>query len=192
MGWLFGHKTRDSLVAELTANEPRHFAKAFVPYWKAHWKTREVLAHKLVGNELWAVVRLTGEYAESETAPVTETKVETVIVLYLLDKSDDLWGYKDMAESMFPYYFGCPLSYLDMAPVANAEWREEVRKVNGEKRAVRTMKMEVGDTLVLVEGCKPDRVTVATVRPLVATGAGGTKFKVPRKLIARVEKPAVA
>lgn len=38
------------------------------------------------------------------------------------------WGYKPMGESAFPYFYDCPLKFLDMAPVANAEWREEVKK----------------------------------------------------------------
>lgn len=40
------------------------------------------------------------------------------------------WGYKDMEESMFPYYFSCPLSYLELVPIdrygGNADWREQV------------------------------------------------------------------
>lgn len=40
------------------------------------------------------------------------------------------WGYKDMEEAMHPYYYSCPLSYLDHVPIdrygGNAEWREQV------------------------------------------------------------------
>jgi hypothetical protein len=51
------------------------------------------------------------------------------IACILLGKCEGDWGYKDMCESMGPYRYHCPLSYLDMVPeVTNAEWREEVRK----------------------------------------------------------------
>ncbi len=193
MGWLFGHDTHESLVADLTANKPRHFAEAWAPYYESHWVTREVLAHKLVGKELWLVVRNTGEFAASETDPVTETKVETFIILYLLDKSEGHWGYKDMSESMHPFYYGCPIKYLDMAPEASAEWRAELRKVHAEKRATRTVKVAVGDTLSLAEGCKPDRLTVVSASPLRGKDpVSGVVYKVPRKMIVRVEKPTAA
>ena len=191
MGWLFGHDTRESLIAARTAGEPRHFAAAWKPYYEAHWSTREVLAHKVVGNELWMVVRATREFAESETAPVTDTKVDTFIALDLLDRSEGRWGYKDMAESSHPYYYGCPLKYLDMAPEECPEWRAELRKVHAATAAKRTLakSVAVGDTLVLVEGCNPASLEVVSASPLRGKDANGTVYKVPRKMIERVEKP---
>jgi hypothetical protein len=42
------------------------------------------------------------------------------------------WGYKDMEESMFPYYFSCPLGYLEMVPTGryggHPIWRQGVRE----------------------------------------------------------------
>ena len=39
-----------------------------------------------------------------------------------------------MEESMHPYYYSCPLSYLELVPIdqygGNAEWREGVRTVS--------------------------------------------------------------
>jgi hypothetical protein len=73
-------------------------------------------ASKLVGKEFWVV---------EEQAP---GKLQ--IVLFLLEKDGGFgWGYKDMTEAMGPYYYGCPLEFLDMAPVANASWREKLRLV---------------------------------------------------------------
>ena len=41
------------------------------------------------------------------------------------------WGYKDMEESMHPYFYSCPLGYLEMVPIeqfgGNEEWRVGVR-----------------------------------------------------------------
>jgi hypothetical protein len=41
------------------------------------------------------------------------------------------WGYKDMTESMHPYYYSCPLEYLAMAPAACPAWREKVYEHHG-------------------------------------------------------------
>ena len=42
------------------------------------------------------------------------------------------WGYKDMDESMGPYFYSCPLKYFDLVPIekfgGHAEWRATVRR----------------------------------------------------------------
>lgn len=38
------------------------------------------------------------------------------------------WGHKPIEEAMHPFYFSCPLGYLDLAPVACEEWRAVVRE----------------------------------------------------------------
>ncbi|MCB9951410.1 MAG: hypothetical protein H6824_10555 [Planctomycetaceae bacterium] len=54
------------------------------------------------------------------------------------------WGYKDMEESMHPYYYSCPIGYLALVPIdkygGNAEWREQViehHRRSAEKRKCR-------------------------------------------------------
>lgn len=50
------------------------------------------------------------------------------IAVHLLKYLKKQWGYKSMDESVGPYYYGCPLKYLDMVPeVTNPAWREVVR-----------------------------------------------------------------
>ncbi|MBR9802099.1 hypothetical protein GYB59_10570 [bacterium] len=56
------------------------------------------------------------------------------------------WGYKDMEESMHPYYYSCPLGYLNLVPVdrygGNTEWREQVidhHRRRAEKRKCRAI-----------------------------------------------------
>lgn len=51
---------------------------------------------------------------------------------------DTVWGYKDMDETMGPYYYDCPAAILDMLtptdnPTSN-EWREACRKNLTEKK----------------------------------------------------------
>ena len=51
------------------------------------------------------------------------------------------WGYKDLDEAMFPYYFSCPLKYLDMVPIeiygGHPEWRERVRAYHAHQKELR-------------------------------------------------------
>lgn len=54
------------------------------------------------------------------------------------------WGYKDMEESMHPYFYSCPLKYLALVPIeqygGHVEWREHVRSYHAritEKRRTR-------------------------------------------------------
>src|SRR6185312_17324597 len=72
------------------------------------------LDHQLRGGVLWAVV--------------DDDMIGRYIVCFLLgDAGPDGWGYKDIDESMQPYYYGCPLRLLDLAPVACRPWRRRVR-----------------------------------------------------------------
>jgi hypothetical protein len=53
---------------------------------------------------------------------------------HLLESSGGEWGYKSLDESVHPYYYSCPLRYLDMAPVRSSEWREGVRAYHAGRR----------------------------------------------------------
>lgn len=107
MGWLFCEPTRAALIRMLTAHEENE------------QRERTCLKHCARGNVLWTV----WEISRKETGEVAR-----YIGCDLMQQYRGQWGYKDMEESMHPYYYTCPLSYLDMVPVANEEWREEVRK----------------------------------------------------------------
>lgn len=108
MGWLFKlGQTRAELIAHRTQNWENAHVKAVC------------LRHCLVGNILWSVWEQTIK---------AEDRTDRYIVCDLLQYQRDYgWGYKDMEESCGPYYYSCPLSYLEMTPVANENWREVVR-----------------------------------------------------------------
>jgi hypothetical protein len=192
MGWSYGWKSKAALVEYLTAGSPRTFApfNPKYPDFRARWYSREVVKHTLVGNELWVVLRTKYEYAEHATAPVTETKIDTAIVVCLIESENGDWGYKDMSEEEGPYYYGCPLNYLALAPETNSEWRAGVRAAHAKKNAVR--KIEVGDTLTLADGCNPSSVTVVSVKPLTGKAADGLVYKIAKKLVQSVARPALA
>lgn len=157
MGWLFQHgANRADIIARCTEAQDNA---------EARWTT---LAHCTKGNVLWTVFEVFHKH-----------KQETVrfIGCFLLGRSHDGWGYKDLCESMGPLYYSCPLRYLDMAPVANAEWRQQVR----EWHARMSRHVAVGDVWSLI-GCTVPDITITSVRPLRGT-RHGMRYRLSRKLL---------
>lgn len=86
------------------------------------------------GNTAYMVI----EYVKKET----HERVRTIVV-FLLRKSMYEFTYKDMDESMGPYYYDCPMRLLKKVegfePInENArKWREEVKRLHEEKKVSR-------------------------------------------------------
>ena len=82
---------------------------------------------------LWSVVELTAkvEGVHRDLAPGQSLRY---IRCDLLERSGNQWGYKPLEESMHPYYYSCPLSYLDLAPEQSADWRAGVRAYHARRR----------------------------------------------------------
>lgn len=159
MGWLFTlGQTRGQLIDHLTRERD----------------TCKTVAKFASGNHLWVVHE--------------DRKGERFIVLYLLQNQQGYgWGYKDIDESMGPYYYSCPLKFLELAPkAANAEWREEVRKYHARRANAKGVKL--GDTLILIKGCKVPSVVVTSVRPLQGTHSG-VLYNISRRLVESLVKP---
>lgn len=120
MGWYYGYnQTRASVIEELTPAEKVSEGGTF-----------KTLRKFTSGNTLWTVHETTLNGAEPERW----------IGCYLLSRgTGDGWGYKPMEESMHPYYYSCPLAFLDEVPEtsrgANPKWREGVRKYHAERNA---------------------------------------------------------
>ncbi|MGY6272930.1 hypothetical protein ACXIUT_24915 [Achromobacter denitrificans] len=114
MGWYFSHQSRSQVIAKLI--EPLETELASV----------KVIAHTLHGNVLWSVTEVTAkvEGVHPDLAPGQSLRY---IRCDLLERSGGEWGYKPLEESMHPYYYSCPLSYLDMAPEQSEAWRAGVR-----------------------------------------------------------------
>jgi len=91
------------------------------------------------------------------------------------------WGYKDMEECMGPCYYSCPLSYLEIAPVANEEWRQEVR----EYHARRNIKLTIGQEIQLREKYSPKLFKIISLKPLKGESLEGYG-------IYRLQKKAIA
>ena len=76
---------------------------------------------------LWSVWERTFVKDGQQTEPP-----QRWIICDLLRFLQSEWGYKDIEEVMHPFYYSCPLKYLDLVPIeqygGHAEWRELVRK----------------------------------------------------------------
>jgi hypothetical protein len=136
MGWTHTKgATKASIVAGLIADQPRHPG--------CRWSNSEqkivetgfdveskTLAHKVVRNTLWTVCEVV-HYKEGK-----EFSRQRFIGCYLLGSAQRYgWGYKAMDESMEPFYYDCPLSFLDKVPVVKPEWRAKVKEYHQKKIA---------------------------------------------------------
>ncbi len=135
MGWLFRNGySRKALIEERTKNWERTTPDGMTV-------TTSRLAHCYRGGVfagvLWTVWERTFTKNEIEVQPA-----ERWIACDLLRHQRDYgWGYKDMDESMGPYYYSCPLKYLNLVPIeqfgGNEEWRANVRRYHARQQAKR-------------------------------------------------------
>ena len=123
MGWLFFANTRGKLIEELTKASESEFAR------------RETVKYTLRGNVLWSIVRVTPKANTTSGNEQGRGETTTYIACDLLQKNDGQWGYKGLNESMYPYYYTCPLSYLEMVPPVCPEWRANVRNYHQNRKA---------------------------------------------------------
>ena len=138
MGWLFKcGSTRRGLIAERIEGWERINPDGLVI-------TSTCLAHCYRGGNfsgvLWSVWERTFVKDGHEAEP-TQRWIQCDLLRYQRDYG---WGYKDMDESMGPYFFSSPLKYLRMVPIeqygGNASWREQVvlhHQRSAEKRQLR-------------------------------------------------------
>lgn len=135
MGWLYCANTKDELIDRLTA-------KGRFP------ETTKIIARRVVGNNHWYV----GE-VEGGKRFIGLDKMEC-------NRSSEYlkWGYKDMDESMGPYEYNVPLSFLKLAPYDeefsghhSKVWREHVEQYHARKAEQKANrdKLEVGKTIEL-------------------------------------------
>jgi len=111
MGWLFTEQSKEDLIQSLTRTE------------EGQNECRKTLAHRLCGDVLWSVAEVT---AKKDYDQLARGESYRFIRCDLLEGSAAGWGFKSLSERMGPFYYNCPLEYLQMVPVANAGWREKV------------------------------------------------------------------
>ena len=121
MGWYFSPQSRSELIAELITTQETERTSV------------KVNAHALRGNVLWSVTQVTAK-ADGVHRDLAPGQSLRYIRCDLLQRSGGQWGYKPLDESMHPYYYSCPLSYLDLAPEQSADWRAGVRAYHAQRR----------------------------------------------------------
>lgn len=135
MGWLFQFNiTRKELISEYTKNENSKDCNRFVKDKNGelnHYFTRTCLKHCFRGNffigVLWSVWEISVKDKNTDTLIESYRYIGCDLIKY---HKNDGWGIKNMDESMHPYYFSCPLSYLSLAGTPRtqreADWRKMV------------------------------------------------------------------
>ena len=128
MGWYYDNfSRRKDQIADLVKGSE-------TVYEDGNTVSRTTVAHCYRGNPfsgvLWSVQSV------AVTTPAGEVvRNERWIQCDKLEYSKGYgWGYKPMDESMGPYYFSCPLGYLNMAPPSNEKWRESVRAYHAKRK----------------------------------------------------------
>lgn len=129
MVWLFSSRTRSELIRDLT--RPEDQARAHV----------RVIAHTLRRRVLWSVSEVTAK-TEGVHPGLAPGESMRYIRCDLLQRRGGEWGYKAMDESMAPYYYSCPLRYLDLAKELSPAWREKVRAHHARRRQSATTTAE--------------------------------------------------
>ncbi len=168
MGWTFIlGADRKRIIEEIVSPENRPDSRF------------ETLRYCARGNVLWAVHQVTDRKSMEKTR---------FIGCHLLQRRAEgqgmhkitSWGYKSMDESVYPYYFTCPLTYLDDAPATCEKWRDQVRIYN--------RKYAIGERLGLVQGCRIPYVDVVSLRPFIGVYQD-QRYRLKRNLIDKVIDP---
>lgn len=170
MGWTYPYgASRRQIIAELTPAE----------VLRENGSRFRTLRHCCRGNVLYAL-------HESVAPDGTSTRW---IGVSLMQRYGDSWGYKDLSENEHPYYYNCPVSYLDEAGETSNEHAKEWRKAcreNAAKKAAQTAKRpQVGETWSCHGAvCKKIRIHEVRGRRIVAVDlAGGGLYRIPKKLL---------
>ncbi|MCA9112343.1 MAG: hypothetical protein KDA52_20475 [Planctomycetaceae bacterium] len=136
MGWTFqSGSTRKSLIDERTRPWERETNGGTI-------KTT-CLAHCFRGGRFSGVLWAVWERIIEQNGQPTELTQRWITCDLIRCHAGD-WGYKDMSEACGPFYYSCPMKYLDLVPLerygGNAEWRQHVRDHHARQREKRQRK----------------------------------------------------
>jgi hypothetical protein len=110
MGWTTEQAPRMDVVANHKG-----------PYTASSGNRYECVEHHQTRQEDWFLFR--------KTTPTGESTLFIEVMVW------DGGSHKEMGAIEHPYYYACPVEWLDMVPVENEEWRVKVR-ARGTRRAV--------------------------------------------------------
>jgi len=169
MGTYGGYNSRKELVDEVTKT------------WESEHAIQVAEKKFFSGNDLWVLFARTSKHAS--------TDVERFIVLFKISRwGEGNWAYKPIEESMGPFEYSCPISFLDAAqhpfpngyPEGYSDWRANVRAWH----ARRNQKVEVGQVIRLTNG-KDYKVSAIRNRRIYGFGVlDGIYYHISRKMLA--------
>ncbi len=132
MGWLF---TRGSTRKDLIERRTRSWV---APGPQDTTVTTTCLAHCYRGGAFSGVLWAVWERTYTRNGEVVNSPERWITCDLLKYQRGFGWGYKDVEESMHPFYYSCPLRYLDLVPIETyggcGEWREGVRRYHQRQR----------------------------------------------------------
>ncbi|WP_044303106.1 hypothetical protein [Rhodopirellula sallentina] len=134
MGWLFREGiTRKELIEDRTSAWERTTGDLLI---RSNCLARCYRGGSFSGV-LWAVWERTFSIEGIESQPA-ERWITCDLIQYQRNSG---WGYKDLDESMGPYFYSCPMKYLNLVPIeqfgGNADWRSQVISHHKNKREKR-------------------------------------------------------
>lgn len=117
---------------------PASIAASYVKGWDGMKCVKHTVTTEDDCRVLWAVMEYTEPKAEwpRNNWPVGHRWILCV----LMRRERGSWGHKSMDESCGPYYYSCPLDFLDLTPAPSwakwaadhsATWRAKVREYHG-------------------------------------------------------------
>lgn len=127
MGWTFGWGNLRALINDRIKGWKNINAKTGLTV-ESVCIAKCFRGNPLFSGTLWMV------WEQTFTKDGVETNKKCFIECDLLRCTGGEWGYKDMEESMHPYYYNCPMKYLSMTPVECPEWREGVQEYHRKRR----------------------------------------------------------
>lgn len=138
MGWTYPHNVnRKQLIAQRVDGWERDTGEMLVK----NTCLKHCYRGGVFSGVLWSVWERTFTKDSVEVLPS-----ERWIQCDLLRCDQGSWGYKDLEESMHPYFYSCPLGYLSEVPLdrygGNQEWRAivmEHHRRRAEKRKSRAI-----------------------------------------------------
>lgn len=149
-------------------------------------KAGKYIKHSVVnGNRLWMLAK---NYEDDRPS----------IFLDVIRKSGDYgFGYKDMSAVEHPYYYDCPLNFLDLTEdfgIDFENWKRFVIAYHKDKKEQKqkVAKIELGDIIVFtkgttVRGVEIKEAPVISVKPLLVRFLFAN-VKVSPRFIAEVKK----
>ncbi len=174
MGWVYSTAwpKRKYLIAERIQREEHNNIR-----WICLKHCFRGNAWKGVLWTVWEVIKL-----NPDTGEVIET--DRYIGCDLIEWSNRepaSFGVKDMSEECGPYYYSCPLSYLDMVPVANQKWRDGVQSYHATRKP--KFKLRIGQKVKMTDGCNIKTAVITETRPIRGLGEDGRTYKLKWKYI---------